>query len=161
MSNFEEAHVLVIDDNLVDRRLIECLLRNSSCKVTAVDSGARALQLLGVDGLKVDLIITDYCMPDMTGYELLKKIKNSSNFKEIPVVIMSSENILRRIDRCLEEGAKDFILKPVKLSDIKKLKDYMKKPSTTCFNCFYSAAASKLPSFAPPCMVVRLMIQEH
>nr|GMD24255.1 two-component response regulator ARR5-like [Ipomoea batatas] len=63
-------------------------------------------------------------MPGMTGYELLKKIKGSS-FREIPVVIMSSENVLARIDRCLEEGAEDFLLKPVKLSDVKRLKSYM------------------------------------
>ncbi|XP_047317788.1 two-component response regulator ARR3-like [Impatiens glandulifera] len=71
------------------------------------------------------MIITDYCMPGMTGYELLKKIKGSSTFREIPVVIMSSENIIGRIDRCLEEGAEEFIVKPVKLSDVKRLKDYM------------------------------------
>lgn len=133
--NSEEAHVLAVDDSLVDRKVIERLLRISSCKVTAVDSGRRALQFLGLDddksssvgfdGLKVDLIITDYCMPGMTGYELLKKIKESSALKEIPVVIMSSENVLARIDRCLEEGAEDFIVKPVKLSDVKRLKDYM------------------------------------
>lgn len=131
----EEAHVLAVDDSLVDRKVIERLLKISSFKVTAVDSGRRALQFLGLDeektssvgfdGLKVDLIITDYCMPGMTGYELLKKIKESSNFREIPVVIMSSENILTRIDRCLEEGAEDFIVKPVKLADVKRLKDYM------------------------------------
>ncbi|KAL6189801.1 hypothetical protein ACLB2K_036203 [Fragaria x ananassa] len=138
LSSSEEAHVLAVDDSLVDRKVIERLLRISSCKgpyVTAVDSGMRALQFLGLDeekstsvgfdGLKVDLIITDYCMPGMTGYELLKKIKESSTFKEIPVVIMSSENVLARIDRCLEEGAEDFIVKPVKLSDVKRLKDYM------------------------------------
>jgi CheY-like chemotaxis protein len=49
--------------------------------------------------LKVNLIMTDYSMPGMTGYELLKKIKESSAFREVPVVIMSSENILPRIDR--------------------------------------------------------------
>ncbi|OMO54983.1 hypothetical protein COLO4_36281 [Corchorus olitorius] len=135
-SDSEEVHVLAVDDSLVDRKVIERLLRISSCKVTAVDSGIRALQFLGLDeeknnngfdGLKVDLIITDYCMPGMTGYELLKKIKESSAFREIPVVIMSSENILTRIDRCLEEGAEDFIVKPVKLSDVKRIKDYMSK----------------------------------
>ncbi|KAL2468722.1 Two-component response regulator ARR3 [Forsythia ovata] len=129
-----EVHVLAVDDSFVDRKVIERLLKITSCKVTAVDSGRRALQFLGLDeeessvgfdGLKVDLIITDYCMPGMTGYELLKKIKGSSTFREIPVVIMSSENVLTRIDRCLEEGAEDFIVKPVKLSDVKRLKNYM------------------------------------
>ncbi|KAJ7953692.1 Two-component response regulator [Quillaja saponaria] len=131
-----EAHVLAVDDSFVDRKVIERLLKISSCKVTAVDSGRRALQFLGLEeekspsdrlNLKVDLIITDYCMPGMTGYELLKKIKESSTFRQIPVVIMSSENVLTRIDRCLEEGAEDFIVKPVKLSDVKRLKDYMMK----------------------------------
>ncbi|KAK9750886.1 hypothetical protein RND81_02G228500 [Saponaria officinalis] len=129
-----EVHVLAVDDSLIDRKVIERLLKTTSCKVTAVDSGMRALEFLGLDeeqrtsvveGLKIDLIITDYCMPGMTGYELLKKIKESSTFKETPVVIMSSENVITRIDRCLEEGAEDFILKPVKLSDVKRLRDYM------------------------------------
>ncbi|KAF3431344.1 hypothetical protein FNV43_RR26075 [Rhamnella rubrinervis] len=131
----QEVHVLAVDDSIIDRKVIERLLRISCCKVTAVDSGRRALQFLGLDDeksssvdfdtLKVDLIITDYCMPGMTGYELLKKIKESSTFKEIPVVIMSSENIMARIDRCLEEGAEDFIVKPVKLADVQRIKDYM------------------------------------
>ncbi|XP_031100902.1 two-component response regulator ARR4 isoform X1 [Ipomoea triloba] len=133
-SESHDVHVLAVDDSLVDRKVIEKLLKITSCKVTAVDSGSRALQFLGLDreessvgfdGLKVDMIITDYCMPGMTGYELLKKIKGSS-FREIPVVIMSSENVLARIDsRCLEEGAEDFLLKPVKLSDLKRLKSHM------------------------------------
>ncbi|KAI3985204.1 hypothetical protein MKX01_015138 [Papaver californicum] len=129
----EELHVLAVDDSLIDRKVIERLLKISSCKVTTVDSGRGALQYLGLDGddqnsvrfngLKVNLIITDYWMPGMTGYELMKKIKGSSTFKEIPVVIMSSENVLPRINRCLEEGAEEFIVKPVKLSDVKRLKN--------------------------------------
>ncbi|XP_042519206.1 two-component response regulator ARR6-like [Macadamia integrifolia] len=134
----QELHVLAVDDSLVDRKVVERLLKISSCKVTAVDSGRRALQFLGLDGekssvgfngLKVNMIITDYCMPGMTGYELLKKIKESSTFREIPVVIMSSENVLARIDRCLEEGAEDYIVKPVQLSDVERLKDYLTRVS--------------------------------
>ncbi|KAG2277113.1 hypothetical protein Bca4012_042608 [Brassica carinata] len=130
----DQVHVLAVDDSLVDRIVIERLLRITSCKVTAVDSGWRALEFLGLDDdkssvefdrLKVDLIITDYCMPGMTGYELLKKIKESTSFREVPVVIMSSENVLTRIDRCLEEGAEDFLLKPVKLADVKRLRTYL------------------------------------
>ncbi|XP_073143170.1 two-component response regulator ARR5-like [Henckelia pumila] len=130
----QELHVLAVDDSLVDRKVIERLLKISCCKVTAVESGRRALQYLGLDGdrssvefdeLKVNLIMTDYSMPEMTGYELLKRIKGSSKLREIPVVIMSSENIMTRIDRCLEEGAEEFLVKPVKLSDVKRLTDFI------------------------------------
>ncbi|KAJ0755070.1 putative response regulator and transcription factor RR-A-type family [Helianthus annuus] len=136
MMNDQELHVLAVDDSNIDRKVIERLLKVSSFKVTVVDSGSRALQYLGLednnnsthfDDLKVNMIITDYSMPGMTGFELLKKIKNSSTLKEIPVVIMSSENILTRIDRCLEEGAEDYLLKPVKLSDVRRLKDSILK----------------------------------
>ncbi|CAN6448542.1 unnamed protein product [Victoria cruziana] len=132
----EAPHVLAVDDSLVDRKVIERLLKISACRVTTVDSGTRALQFLGLDGeqkpvgvdsLKVNLIITDYCMPGMNGFELLKKIKESSRLREIPVVIMSSENVVARIDRCLEEGAEEFLMKPVKLSDLNRLKGYIGK----------------------------------
>ncbi|XP_048136818.1 two-component response regulator ARR5-like isoform X2 [Rhodamnia argentea] len=137
----QELHVLAVDDSLVDRKVIEKLLKRLSCKVTAVDSGLRALQFLGLDGekssvgfddLKVNLIMTDYSMPGMTGYELLKKIKESSAFRETPVVIMSSERILARINRCLEEGAEEFLAKPVQLSDVQRLKNFVMGGGEVC-----------------------------
>ncbi|XWS65568.1 hypothetical protein CRYUN_Cryun05aG0124900 [Craigia yunnanensis] len=132
----DEPHVLAVDDNLIDRKLVEKLLKNF-CKVTTAENGLRALEYLGLgndqrntlDGTvsKVNLIITDYCMPGMTGYELLKKIKGSSVLKEVPVVILSSENSPTRISKCLEEGAQMFMLKPLKQSDVKQLKCHLMK----------------------------------
>ncbi|CAN6235673.1 unnamed protein product [Urochloa humidicola] len=113
-------HVLAVDDSSVDRAVIASILRRSQFRVTAVESGKRALELLGSEP-NVSMIITDYWMPEMTGYELLKKVKESSRLKEIPVVIMSSENVPTRINRCLEEGAEDFLLKPVRASDVSRL----------------------------------------
>ncbi|KEH35531.1 putative response regulator and transcription factor RR-A-type family [Medicago truncatula] len=132
MENGDIPHVLAVDDNIIDRTLVEKLLKNSSCKVTTAENGLKALEYLGLasgaeqkntlenGGPKVNLIITDYCMPGMTGYELLKKIKQSS-MKEVPVVIMSSDNIPTRINKCMEEGAQMFLSKPVKQSDVKQL----------------------------------------
>ncbi|XP_024976702.1 two-component response regulator ARR5 [Cynara cardunculus var. scolymus] len=136
INDCKDLHVLAVDDSNIDRKVIQRLLQISSFKVTVVESGSRALQYLGLDedknsdrfdDLKVNLIMTDYSMPGMTGFELLKKIKNSSTLREIPVVIMSSENSLTRIDRCLEEGAEDYLLKPVKLSDVTRLKNSILK----------------------------------
>ncbi|KAH0468774.1 hypothetical protein IEQ34_002006 [Dendrobium chrysotoxum] len=134
-------HVLAVDDSLIDRKLIERLLKTSSFQVTTVESGSKALEFLGLredlerpssatscqHEIEVNLVITDYCMPEMSGYDLLKKIKESSAFKDIPVVIMSSENVPARINRCLEEGAEEFLLKPVKLSDMNKLRPHILK----------------------------------
>ncbi|KAL1554688.1 Two-component response regulator arr9 [Salvia divinorum] len=139
----DQFHVLAVDDSLIDRKLIERLLKTSSFQVTTVDSGSKALEFLGWHGneinmfseatispnnhqeLEVNLVITDYCMPGMTGYDLLKKIKESAFLRDIPVVIMSSENVPSRITRCLEEGAEEFFLKPMKLSDVNKLRPHM------------------------------------
>ena len=141
MATEAQFHVLAVDDSIIDRKLIEKLLKTSSYQVTAVDSGSKALEFLGLQEaeqrnlsppslcpsqeMEVNLIITDYCMPGMTGYDLLRKIKESTSLKDIPVVIMSSENIPSRINRCLEEGAEDFFLKPVQLSDVNKLRPHL------------------------------------
>ncbi|KAL0867062.1 hypothetical protein Bca101_046180 [Brassica carinata] len=120
----EELHVLAVDDNLID--------------LTTAENGLRALEYLGLGEpqqteslttnsvMKVNLIITDYCMPGMTGFELLKIVKQeSSNLKEVPVVILSSESIPTRINKCLASGARMFMQKPLKLSDVEKLKGHL------------------------------------
>uniref|UniRef100_A0A6N2LUY6 Response regulatory domain-containing protein n=1 Tax=Salix viminalis TaxID=40686 RepID=A0A6N2LUY6_SALVM len=144
-------HVLAVDDSLIERKLLERLLKVSSYRVTFVDSGDKALEYLGLlnsidnvkatssssssssssyqsprqdQGMKVNLIITDYCMPGMSGYDLLKRVKGSY-FKDVPVVIMSSENIPSRIGMCLDEGAEEFLLKPLQLSDMEKLQHHL------------------------------------
>ncbi|XP_015866261.1 two-component response regulator ORR10-like [Ziziphus jujuba] len=133
-----QFHVLAVDDSIIDRKLIERLLKTSSYRVTAVDSVSKALEFLGLqeDSVSpnnlnqdsgINLVITDYSMPGMTGYDLLRKIKESKSLKDIPVVIMSSENIPSRINRCLAEGAEEFLLKPVQMADMSKLRPHMLK----------------------------------
>ncbi|XP_048227447.1 two-component response regulator ORR9-like [Ricinus communis] len=154
----QHFHVLAVDDSLLDRKLLERLLRVSSYQVTCVDSGDKALEYLGLlnnlenattassssssfsqsappppppqqqqqEGMKVNLIMTDYCMPGMSGYDLLKRVKGSP-WKDVPVVVMSSENIPSRISMCLEGGAEEFLLKLVQLSDVEKLQTHLLK----------------------------------
>ncbi|XP_047950707.1 two-component response regulator ORR9-like [Salvia hispanica] len=136
-----QFHVLAVDDSIIDRKLIERLLKTSSYQVTAVESGVKALEFLGLAGdedefsnsdsnskcqrVEVNLIITDYSMPAITGYDLLRKIKKSTSLRDIPVVIMSSENVPSRINSCLEHGADEFFLKPVRQSDVNKLRPHL------------------------------------
>ncbi|CAK9145449.1 unnamed protein product [Ilex paraguariensis] len=111
-------HVLAVDDSLIDRTLIERLLKTSSYQVTAVDSGNKALEFLGLqdaEGRHSDLVNVSTNSHD----------QESSSLKDIPVVIMSSENIPSRINSCLEQGAEEFFLKPVKQADVNKLRPHL------------------------------------
>uniref|UniRef100_A0A0D9VH49 Response regulatory domain-containing protein n=1 Tax=Leersia perrieri TaxID=77586 RepID=A0A0D9VH49_9ORYZ len=158
----EAVRVLVVDDSPVDRRVVELLLRAAHCggggggaapfHVTAVDSGKKAMELLGqrrsnrlstssppasadVSEQAIDIVLTDYCMPEMTGYDLLKAIKALGSPNPIPVVVMSSENEPQRISRCLTAGAEDFILKPLKINDVQRLRKCSGvKPKTAVMN---------------------------
>ncbi|KAK1277632.1 Two-component response regulator ARR9 [Acorus gramineus] len=108
-----QFHVLAVDDSLIDRKLIERLLRTSSYQV---DSGSKALEFLG---LNMEQSSSPLSVPSVQ--------QESSSLKDIPVVVMSSENVPSRISRCLEEGAEEFFLKPVQLSDVKRLKPHLLK----------------------------------
>lgn len=131
-----EYHVLVVDDSTTERNIVARFLKASSYKVKTVDSASGALEYLGLsetcstlvnpNRATVHLIVTDYCMPGMTGYQLLKIVKaDTSVFKDIPVIVMSSEEDPDRISRCLAEGAKEFIIKPVKMEDVKRLRGHI------------------------------------
>ncbi|CAL5016818.1 unnamed protein product [Urochloa decumbens] len=122
--------VLLVDDSPVDRRVAQLLLSSDSCAgsfhVIAVDSAKKAMEFLGLKGGKeqaIDMVLTDYCMPEMTGYDLLKAIKALNPLKPIPVIVMSSEDEPQRISRCLNAGAEDYIVKPLQSKDVQRLRN--------------------------------------
>nr|XP_010907986.1 two-component response regulator ORR3 [Elaeis guineensis] len=129
------VRVLVVDDSPVDRKVVEMLLKKSGemFEVIAVDSGKKAMDFLGLnegkaespksDDQKIDVILSDYCMPEITGYDLLKAVKDNICSRSMPVVMMSSENDSQRISRCLAIGAEDFLLKPLQVKDIQRLRN--------------------------------------
>ncbi|XP_042396830.1 two-component response regulator ORR6-like [Zingiber officinale] len=91
-------HVLAVGDSSIDREVIAALLRSSKYHETTLNNGTKVLELLGMEP-NVNMIITDNWMPKMTGYGLLKRIKESSKMRGIPVIIMSSENMFGRRSR--------------------------------------------------------------
>ncbi|KAF4393424.1 hypothetical protein F8388_023228 [Cannabis sativa] len=129
----DHFHVLAVDDSIIDRKLIETLLKTSSYQVTAVDSGTKALEFLGLNTIQEEeeneevtnfpsfSSTTDH---DDHDHDIMEE---SKSLRDIPVVIMSSENEPSRINRCLEDGAEEFFLKPVQLSDVKKLRSHLVK----------------------------------
>ncbi|PAN35068.1 hypothetical protein PAHAL_6G177500 [Panicum hallii] len=120
----DAPHVLVVDDSFVDRLVASRVLKGYDIRVTIKEGPKQALEFLNMEH-DVKLIMTDYCMPDMTGYDLLMEVKESPKLKHIPVVIMSSDNIPERMKKCLDAGAKEYIIKPLNAVDVPRVLSYI------------------------------------
>jgi two-component system, chemotaxis family, chemotaxis protein CheY len=106
-------NILVVDDSIPMRAVIKKIIRASGFDIgTFFDAadGAEALSVLDKNWL--DLVLTDYNMPDMDGLTLLKKIKADDCMKTIPVVIVTTEGSHQRIETFMVQGAAAYIKKP-------------------------------------------------
>ncbi|KAJ8450297.1 hypothetical protein Cgig2_004754 [Carnegiea gigantea] len=139
-------HVLAVDDSLIDRKMLEKLLTLSSYHVTCVESGDKALEYLGLVDHSPH-IDQDHDADDDHHDSTIHHSHPSADDphhqdgsfrKDVPVVVMSSENVPSRIHMCLEEGAEEFLLKPVRLSDLKKLHPHILKSTTTTTTASHS-----------------------
>lgn len=104
------GRILVVDDNAMNRDLLARQLARDGHVVESVASGPDALSLL--ERQEFDLIMLDVLMPEMSGYEVLMRLKHNPKFYEIPVIMVSALDELESIVRCIEGGAVDYLPKP-------------------------------------------------
>ena len=106
-------HILVIDDDAVITRTISSILsRNKAYEIFTVENGIAALEFLRM--LTPDLILLDIDMPEMDGFETLRKIREIPAAKEVPVVFLTGRADLDAEETGFLMGASDFIRKPVR-----------------------------------------------
>ncbi|MEO8432388.1 MAG: SpoIIE family protein phosphatase [Acidobacteriota bacterium] len=106
----ESGRLLVVDDIEANRDLLARRLGQLGHSVTAVESGGRALDL--VEKQEFDLILLDIMMPEMDGYEVLRRLQADPARKHIPVIMISAVDEIESVVRCVELGATDYLSKP-------------------------------------------------
>jgi len=106
-------HILIVDDNKTSLSTAKSAL-NDVYKVTAVTSGAQALKFFEKN--ICDIILLDINMPEMDGFEVMRKIRENSELADIPIIFLTADSDAETESRCLEEGASDFIAKPFVLN---------------------------------------------
>ena len=105
--------MLVVDDSLPMRAIIIRTIKASGFMETEflqAGNGEEALEVLGNEW--VDLVITDYNMPDMNGMELIQKMKKDDILRAIPVLVVTTEGSQQKIDAFIHEGAVGYVKKP-------------------------------------------------
>ncbi len=102
---------LVVDDFSTMRRIVRNLLKELGfSNVHEAEDGADALQKL--DGGQFDFVVSDWNMPNMTGIELLRKIRSDPTLKQLPVLMITAEAKKENIIEAAQAGASGYIVKP-------------------------------------------------
>ncbi len=105
------GRLLVVDDNKVNRLLLGRSLEQQGHQVAFAENGRRALEMLHES--QFDLMLLDIQMPEMNGYEVLGRIKEDLNLRDMPAIVTSSLEEVDSVVRCIEMGAEDYLTKPV------------------------------------------------
>ena len=127
-SNFKalDKKVLIVDDNKLNLKVAEKLLKPYEVTTISVTSGQECLELIN-NGEKVDLILLDQMMPDMDGIETLRQLKKIDNFST-PVIVLTADAIVGVKEKYLSVGFNDYLSKPINVDELNViLKKYLQK----------------------------------
>ena len=110
-SAHEPGHLLVVDDNKVNRILLSRSLEKQGHRIDIAENGKQALEKLRVDSF--DLVLLDIEMPEMNGYQVLEICLQDPELRDIPIIMTSSLDEIDSVVKCVELGAEDYLNKPV------------------------------------------------
>ena len=110
------AEVLIVDDNEKGSDLLEKILLKNNYQVRRAVNGREALT--SIENKIPDLVLLDIQMPEMDGFETIKKIKQNILWRDIPVIFLTSQTETTEMDHGFALGASDYILKPVKSREL-------------------------------------------
>ena len=107
----EPGHLLLVDDNKVNRILLSRGLESDGHKIEIAENGKQALEKLRADAF--DLVLLDIEMPEMNGYEVLEVCLKDADLRDIPIIMTSSLDEINSVVKCIELGAEDYLNKPI------------------------------------------------
>ena len=110
------ASILIVDDTADNRELLCRRIEQQGHATTTAENGKLALELLAKQSF--DLVLLDIMMPELTGFEVLERMKADERLKRIPVIVISALNDIESIVRCVQSGAEDYLFKPFKADQI-------------------------------------------
>jgi len=117
--------VLIVDDNPLNLKVIEEYFEETDMVILTARSGKMALRR--INHTKPDLILLDVLMPEMTGFDLCKKIKQIDDLKEIPIIFMTALNSPEDKTNGFNAGGVDYLTKPVqKMELLARVKTHIK-----------------------------------
>ena len=104
--------LLIVDDSSIIRKIIKATADVLQMETEEAQDGIEALEKLAECYKEIDLILLDWNMPEMSGYDVLVEIKNSDKYKHIPVMMVTTEGQKSNIVAAVRAGADNYLTKP-------------------------------------------------
>jgi len=105
--------VLVVDDSRIMRNIVKNTFSEMKipCQFLEAGDGKEALKMLL--GNTVNLVLLDWNMPELSGFDFLKQVRAMEQYKNLPIIMVTSESAKYNVIEALKAGATDYIIKPV------------------------------------------------
>ncbi len=113
----DKPRILIVDDDPVNLKVLENILGSDHYELTLASSGYEALDQ--INEREWDLVISDVMMPQMSGYELTKRIRKRLNLSELPILLLTARNRSEDIRNGFLAGANDYAAKPVDAAELR------------------------------------------
>lgn len=109
--------ILIVDDRLSNRKVLADILYDTDYNILFANDGKEAIETL--DKSKVDLIVLDYMLPDISGDEICKKIREKYSLVELPILMLTASERTIDMKYSFDHGANDFLRKPADSEELK------------------------------------------
>lgn len=123
-----KKQILLVDDDRSVTQMLSLLFETRGYQVTIARSGQEALEKVSP---KTDLILLDLILPDQDGFDVCRKFKESKDFRQIPIIILSAKILSEDIVEGLYLGADDYLIKPFEYEElVARMEAVMRRSST-------------------------------
>jgi CheY-like chemotaxis protein len=112
--------VLVVDDDVRNIFALNSLLERHEMEVISATNGQDAIKLVENTG-DLSLVLMDIMMPEMDGYETMRRIRGNTKFRLLPIIALTAKAMKGDREKCLEAGASDYVAKPVNTDQLLSL----------------------------------------
>ena len=106
------SRALVVDDSRAMRMILSKTLTESGFEVMQAANGREALEIMDREGPAIGLVLLDWNMPEVTGIEVVEKLRTQKTFNTVRLVMVSTETEIEQMARALEAGADEYVMKP-------------------------------------------------
>ena len=117
-ARFSGARLLIVEDNLVNQKVLKGMLSRAGLDLTIANNGQEALDQLERVGDRIDMILMDISMPVMDGFTATRRIHEDPRYQSIPIVTLTALVSEHEVDKMFAAGANGYLAKPLKIGKL-------------------------------------------